>query len=184
MTIDDPTLTSSSSLTPAKPSLRIKAKFLDFFLFFAFFVIFITLGIQLSLPDAVIDIFGRSLIGLLLLYLTLSEGLLGTSIGKKNYKVRVIRSNQDVAPGIFRAFLRNSVILLLYLFYRVSKGLLMNILKSGQENKPDYNSLIIVFLFVLCGFVLFSTARRKNGFAGLHDLISGTRVVFKPKKSL
>lgn len=183
MPVDDPTLTSSSPLTPAKPSLRIKAKILDFLLFFMLFVIFITLGSRL-LPDIVIDIVGGSLIGLLLLYLTLSEGLLGTSLGKKNYRLRVIRSNQDAPPGIFRAFLRNSVILLLYLFYRLSKGLLMIFFDPGQEIKPDYRSLIIIFLFVLCGFVLFLTARRKNGFAGLHDLISGTRVVFKPKKSL
>ncbi len=179
MTIDDSTPTTSTSLTPAKPSLRIKAKILDFILFFALFVIFITLGFRLSLPDIVIDIIGGSLIGLLLLYLTLSEGLWGTTIGKKNYKMRVIGPLGEV-PGILRAFVRNFVISMLYVLYKLSKGLLTNLLSPGQETKPDYSSLIILFLFVLCGFVLFSTARRKNGYAGLHDLISGTRVVLKP----
>ena len=36
-------------------------------------------------------------------------------------------------------------------------------------------------LSFVCLAVLFSTVRRANGFAALHDLVTGTRVVFRPK---
>lgn len=172
---------SSTFLAPAKPSLRIKAKALDYLLFLIPFIIFLTLAVRLALPDNVIDTFSRSFMGLLLLYLTLSEGLWGTSIGKKIIKVRVIGPHRDV-PGIFRAFLRNFVILLLYFLFLRSEKLLTSLLKPGHESEPGpgIGSYVLIVLFALCGYVLFSTARQKNGFAGLHDLISKTRVVFKP----
>jgi len=183
MTNDDATLTTPASLTSAKPGLRIKAKILDFLLILMTFTIVIMLTMRFSLPDNAIDIFSRSFMGLLFLYLTLSEGLWGTTIGKKIYKVRVIGPVGEV-PGILIAFLRNFVIILFYFLFFWAQKLLTNFLFPGQETKPGPDSflslLVPIFLFVLCSYILFSTARQKNGYAGLHDLISDTRVVFKP----
>ena len=188
MTVDDPTLATPASLTSAKPGLRIKAKILDFLLFFVpwliFVLIFESLAIRFSLPDNVIDIFSSNFVGFLILYLILSEGIWGTSIGKKIYKMRV-QGPDGAVPGILRAFVRNWVISVLYGLYKLSDGLSTNFINLWQEIKPGtlgslLSNLVSVFLFVLCGFILFSTAKQKNGFAGLHDLISGTRVVVKP----
>ncbi|WP_395751289.1 protein kinase domain-containing protein [Prosthecobacter sp.] len=105
------------------------------------------------------------------LYFGITEGLWGASAGKALMGLRVATLNRS-APGIPRAFLRS---VLLQAFF---------IIELFRYDIPDITQVTVwnyVWLFVQVLFfaLFFITARRQNGFAGLHDLWTGTRVIQK-----
>lgn len=108
-----------------------------------------------------------------LAYFGVLEGRWGASAGKRLCRLRVTRPDRTV-PGVPRAMLRA---LILYtvptMFWLVARGLG----EVGQPG-PRPGSWMAVFslLSLLLMALLFTTARRRNGFAGLHDLASATRV--------
>jgi serine/threonine protein kinase len=105
------------------------------------------------------------------LYFGITEGLWGASAGKALVGLRVARLNRS-APGIPRAFLR-SVLLQAVIIVEILR---YNVTDVTQVTTGSYVWLFVQILFFLLFFV---TARRQNGFAGLHDLWTGTRVIQK-----
>ena len=171
---------TSTSPTPATLGLRFVAQVVDHLLF---------MGINLIIPFLVLDdvmffadpenvrstawywLSGAMFI-LRALYSGILEGIWGATLGEAAVGLRVARLNRS-APGIPRALGRYMLLawpsLLSYLFF--------------QYDPHEKESLWLAFamLGVWCLFMLamFSTVRRRNGFAAVHDLLTGTRVIQK-----
>ncbi len=108
-----------------------------------------------------------------ILYYTCFEGLCGAGAGKAICGIRVIRKDGE-KPGVVRAFIRVAGFTFLG-WVSVSISTL---------TAPHSQAFAILFpnTVALLNFAfLFSFAGRSNGFAGLHDRLSGTRVVVKPR---
>jgi eukaryotic-like serine/threonine-protein kinase len=105
------------------------------------------------------------------LYFGILEGVWGASLGKAVVGLRVARLDRS-APGIPRALLR-SLLLQAIMIVEIFR---YNVTDVTQVTAWTYVWLAIQILFFL---LLFVTARRQNGFAGLHDLWTGTRVILK-----
>ena len=107
-----------------------------------------------------------------LLYFGILEGVWGAGLGKAVVGLRVVRLNRGL-PGIPRATAR---VLLL------SWPTLLNLL-AFKYDADAMNNQVWAWggIALWSAFVLgmFSTARRHNGFAALHDLWTGTRVIQK-----
>jgi eukaryotic-like serine/threonine-protein kinase len=103
-----------------------------------------------------------------LAYYVLLEGLSGASLGKRLFGLRVTSSDGSRA-SLSRVALRTAA------FYGPSLlfGLvvLTGVLQGSTMNAAQ--TALPLFIFA----ALFFTARRYNGWAGVHELISGTRVV-------
>jgi uncharacterized RDD family membrane protein YckC len=99
------------------------------------------------------------------LYYGVPEGLWGASLGKAVCNLRVLNQSRCV-PGLARAFLRAAVFAAAF---------------DLAANNEFYGSHRYLELFTIPAFSLglFATARKANGWAGLHDLASKTRVVRK-----
>ncbi|HVW05544.1 MAG TPA: protein kinase [Vicinamibacterales bacterium] len=94
------------------------------------------------------------------IYFFVLEGGWGASLGKRLMGVRV--TSETETRWWLRVFLRTAV------FYAPT---LIFMLMSGRHVQPD------VVLSLLLTIPLFATARRGNGWAGVHELSSRTRVV-------
>lgn len=107
-----------------------------------------------------------------LLYFSILEGVWGASIGKALVGLRVVRLNRS-APGIPCALGR---------FILLSLPELLFLVSELYDIKGDGNLLLIYGMIALWGVLtpaIFFTARRSNGFAAVHDLLTGTRVIQK-----
>ncbi|WP_395743068.1 protein kinase domain-containing protein [Prosthecobacter sp.] len=104
-------------------------------------------------------------------YFGVTEGIWGASAGKALLGLRVARLDRS-APGIPRAFLRSLLL---------QAVMLIEIFRYRMVDPTQITTWSYVWLFVQILFFLlfFVTARRQNGFAGLHDLWTGTRVIQK-----
>lgn len=105
-------------------------------------------------------------------YFGITEGIWGASIGKALVGLRVATLNRS-APGIPRAFVRSLLLQAVMIIELIRHDLPTDI---TQITAWTYVLLFIQIVFFLLFFV---TARRQNGFAGLHDLWTGTRVIQK-----
>ncbi|MGA2255372.1 MAG: protein kinase, partial [Thermoguttaceae bacterium] len=108
-----------------------------------------------------------------LLYYAVLEGIWGATAGKALCRLRVVRPDKN-SPGFFRALLRA----LIY----VATPSLPSLIACGGDPKamllrPMAIQQLIGFSFYLVLAVLFCTARRRNGFAAVQDLVSKTRVI-------
>jgi uncharacterized RDD family membrane protein YckC len=132
-------------------------------------------SVQRSLAAAVV------VVGFLLwdlLYYAVPEGLWGASVGKGICGLRVVGPNAGPA-GLPKSLLRSLIFRIMWsiplivtlLFYTGDEYRAR--MTAGHWNPEDW------LWFPLLG-LLFCTMRRRNGFAGLHDLASGTRVVARP----
>jgi hypothetical protein len=121
----------------------------------------------------------------ILAYYTILEGRFGCGVGKAVLNLRVIDETQ-VAPGMRRAFLRAAVFVLPAHIVNMILGVLA--IPAGGRGAGGADSLIapilaaasIAFSFTILA-IMFSTARRRNGYAGLHDRATNTRVVLRPR---
>jgi eukaryotic-like serine/threonine-protein kinase len=107
-------------------------------------------------------------------YYSLCEGGLGAGVGKALFGLRTVNRLGNL-PGLMQALLRAVI------FVGVSMvGIdLVGALVSGHiRNKAIEGLLAISVWFVLLALT-FVTARKSNGFLGLHDLGSRTRVIVK-----
>jgi hypothetical protein len=109
------------------------------------------------------------------LYFWLSDGLWGRSVGKWLLRLRVTRAGGGERPGLGRALLRTAV-------FVATGGLLTNMALYAVVG-PD--KPLVLALGGLPGVVLslavrFSTMRKRNGYRGLHEMLSDTRVVQLP----
>jgi len=112
----------------------------------------------------------------LVLYFAFVEGIWGASPGKVICRLRVVDLKRNVA-GVPKAFIRAAV----YVGFPALSGLAhvaMIPADLSHIEKMRVVQAVGVLYYVLLA-LLFSTARRRNGFAGFHDLLSGTRVIQK-----
>jgi hypothetical protein len=109
------------------------------------------------------------------LYFWLSEGLWGCSVGKWLLRLRVVRGRGWERPGLGRAALRTA---LFVATGGLVTGLAVHALVGPIDpvNMAKYN-LPGVVLSLAARFV---TMRRRNGYRGLHEVLSDTRVVQLP----
>jgi hypothetical protein len=113
--------------------------------------------------------------GCLLVYGALTEGLWGATAGKALFGLRVIGA-QKTAPGIPRALLRGLIFWLPWWVWRVAYTSFRVGGESLDLSNPEHAlNAIGDWLFLL----VFVTARRANGWLGLHGRWSGTRVIRK-----
>lgn len=170
---------ASIAPTPATLGLRFAAGVIDHFL-----LIVVNFVIPLLFLDSPMDYLNPETfhswrffwigLGLLImrhLYFGISEGVWGASVGKALVGLRVASLNRS-APGIPRALLR-SVLLQAFVIVEIFRYHMTDV---TQVTAWTYLWIVGQILFFL---LIFVTARRQNGFAGLHDLWTGTRVIQK-----
>ena len=110
------------------------------------------------------------------LYFAVPEGLWGASPGKAICGVRVVNPRRNAA-GVPRALARAAVYVV---FPQAVTLACAGFIGAGVISRPP------MWLLQLLGYssfamlaLMFSTARRRNGYAGFQDLVSDTRVVLK-----
>ena len=118
-------------------------------------VILVTASIILASHSFQLALFASSLV-----YYSLLEGLFRRTAGGALFGLQVVGPN-GATTGIPRAVLRTFCFII--------------ILSVPAQNLPTFIAWRLVWLLII-----FSTATSKNGLSGLHDLISNTRVLFKP----
>jgi hypothetical protein len=125
------------------------------------------------------------------LYFGMLEGWWGRSVGKWVLSFRVQQASTGHRPGLGRALLRAFVFSVLFRLNEIGifvgsliLGLPLNVKRTGLSQ--DY--LLLAGAGLLLGAVgvclLLGTMRRRNGYRGLHEFLSGTRTVkiTAPKK--
>ena len=105
------------------------------------------------------------------IYFAVSERLWGASLGKAVFGLRVL--SQGDSLGWSRALYRTA----LFCMISFPGNILLSLSIPAKEIWAGGIS------FLMLG-ILFSRARRANGFAGIHELLSGTRVVVKSRARL
>jgi eukaryotic-like serine/threonine-protein kinase len=115
------------------------------------------------------------------LYFSLLEGFWGASLGKAVCGLRVV-GPEGRAPGFPRALLRSSI----FLFVFQAPGLIGLLIlgpRLVELARPGGLASTAIFIGPFLSWamiaLLFSTSRRGNGFAGVHELLSKTRVILK-----
>jgi eukaryotic-like serine/threonine-protein kinase len=154
----------SMATTPATLGLRFMAGVIDF-LALSFVMLPFVRTVEALSELTILSFFVD------LLYFSLLEGFRGASLGKAVCGLRVVGPERQ-APGFLRAFLRSSVFLapnqiLSLVFFELAW--------TGGPASILINGLLQFALVAL----LFLTARRRNGFAGVHELLSKTRVILR-----
>jgi hypothetical protein len=159
-------------LTIAGVGLRLGAYFLDSL---PFGVVGSSLALALG-PGAQLDCpVYLALVAPIFLYFALGDGLWGGTPGKRLVRLRVTRGDGSEPPGLWRGLGREAV------FLGVS-GTALNLLVGAVWGRldPSLNALIQIPGTFLGLALCFSTMRARNGYRGLHELLSGTRVVQLP----
>jgi uncharacterized RDD family membrane protein YckC len=171
---------SSSAPTPATLSLRFVAGVVDMTILcglaaainlsvFRSPMAFLDQVMQLS-PKALVCMFGGFCA--MVLYYALFEGLWGAAAGKALCRLRVVGADRN-PPGFARALLRALVYVLPPLVpYWVAFGMS----PKAYVSVPLAQMLWGFSIYAIMA-LLFLTARRRNGFAAVQDLLTKTRVV-------
>jgi hypothetical protein len=109
-------------------------------------------------------------------YYAIFEGLWGAAAGKALCRLRVVGPDKN-PPGFLRAWLRA----LIYVVLPALPSWLFWIAYGGDPRAVLQSSTVVQQLlglsFYLVLALLFCTARRRNGFAAVHDLATKTRVI-------
>ena len=150
---------SSAQPVPAPLGRRFLAGFIDFAI-----VTFIPYALfPAQLP-------ANGLLILALVYYSICEGIWGAGLGKALLGFQVVRTDGQ-RPGLARAFFRTAILPLLGFVLGIGVATARY---SGFGSALDYFPGLLFFL-------AFVTMRRRNGFATVWDLATGTRVVIKPR---
>ncbi len=112
-----------------------------------------------------------------LLYYGLFEGIWGAAAGKALCRLQIVRPDRN-SPGFLRAMLRAVIYVVPPM---LPNGLSFWIVFGGNTKalleSPMAIQQLIGASYYLVLALLFSTARRRNGFAAVQDLVSKTRVI-------
>jgi eukaryotic-like serine/threonine-protein kinase len=178
----------SASLTPVSLGRRFLAGFVDNYV-----ASMPSIPVNLYLGQGILDPAHRMQAALLALpglaisiaYYGLLEGRFGCAAGKALLNLRVINEAQT-APGLRPALKRAAIFIVptWAITFVVGAGLLWAAGPSAVvpgNVATAFVGLGSVATELVCLGILFSTARRANGFAALHDLVTGTRVVVRPQ---
>jgi len=147
---------SSRGLSAAGLARRVLAKLVDDVL------IMVPAVLVLGLPAMSSNPFALYIGGASLVYFSLTEGLWGRSLGKRLLGLRVVRRD-DRPIGLGRALGRAAVYVA---FQHVSR------LPLYLGVAP----LIDRRLLWLASYLVYATMRSRNGYSGVHDLVTGTWV--------
>lgn len=108
-----------------------------------------------------------------LLYYAVLEGVWGVTLGKAVCRLRTVSLDRSVS-GIPKALLRAFIIMIVVELPVIVRFVSETFAHATAAGWPmfafDCGSWLLLLL-------VFSTARRRNGYAGLHELASGTRVI-------
>jgi uncharacterized RDD family membrane protein YckC len=177
---------SSASPAPANPGVRFMAGIVDSLVLWAFAIPLaawfgdpLIAGrrdgmVQTSLATWAVSI----------LYYGLPEGAWGRSLGKQFFGLRVIDDSRQ-RPGAPRALARASIWTIGPGFVLLAYSYAMAPLMAASQNTPAGGLLGLTFPLLGLALVglMFVTARHANSYAGLHDLLTGMRVVTtKPRE--
>ncbi len=172
---------NSAAPTPATLGLRFLAGVIDLLVLNVVWMpmMFLTGRNPLDFPNLAGQTPTRLLLMLLpclagmILYYALLEGLWGAAAGKAICRLRVVGPDRNV-PGFRRALVRTLIYLLVPMLpYWVTFGISP---RAYIEGSPLIQSLV-GFAYYLLLALLFCTARRRNGFAAVQDLVAKTRVI-------
>ena len=168
---------SSTAPTPAPLGRRALAGMADHALF-SVLVVPMTLFLVLrGTPEFGLPIgIGHALV--LALYFATLESLWGASLGKRLAGLRVIRLDGQ-RPEFRRALARAAVYQVSSLVTIVPTAIFGGAKMNEWATQHPGVGMLIALTFYAAIAALFSTARRRNGFAAVHDLLTGTRVVRK-----
>ena len=117
-----------------------------------------------------------------LLYYAIAEGRWGAGIGKTICGLRVIGPDRH-APGLLRAMLRTVVYMAPVTLPSFIVMALVPLAEMRAALARD-DVAITDWLWLPLFLLLFVTMRRRNGYAAVHDLASGTRVIVRPRTEL
>ena len=110
-------------------------------------------------------------------YFGIAEGRWGASIGKRLMRMRVVpASGGQQPPGVMRAVWRAMLFNAPSLAFTIASLFLREGLLRWVSGSPLLAVVPTLAIWTVTA-LMFSTARRRNGFAGVHELLSGTRVV-------
>jgi hypothetical protein len=172
---------SSTAPTPATLSLRFLAGVVDMGILCGLAVLtnLTAFGSPMAMleqamnrsPKFLLCIFGW--FGVASIYFALFEGLWGAAAGKGLCRLRVVGQNRN-PPGFLRAWLRA-------LFFLVPP-LVPYWATFGTNPKAyigfsQFTQILMGLSVYVVVALLFVTVRRRNGFAAVQDLLTGTRVV-------
>jgi hypothetical protein len=114
--------------------------------------------------------------GLWIVAFTLLEGLWGWSPGKLLLGLRVASAGSTEPPGLARALVRT--VAHFALVYLAGSVLLW---MSYEDPQEWWLGLASALATVLGSLLLLTTMRKRNGYRGPHEFLSGTRVVRLPR---
>ena len=176
----------STSLTLTDLTLRVSALFADVLLLLLGVAVFVAVYAR---PHRAVDVFtilGESALAMIvvkrlafLTYFAVTDGVFGASLGKRLTGLRVNRVGPGGPPGLWRGLVRVGV------FYALTslpadlavQGLFMSL---PPKQALLYEPLTLVLSGLGC-LVMAASMRPGNGFRGLHEFASGTRVVRLPR---
>jgi len=172
---------ASFSPTPATLALRFGAYVFDLFLlnlpgWFIFSLFFggFTNSTLASLGKGQQVLYSVFFYLLVVAYFGLFEGLRGASPGKALCRLRVVGLDGKM-PEMRRGLLRAA------LFSGFASLPAMGLTLFGVDLMMKHpGSFFLWFIPTVIQLLVFCTCRRQNGFAALHDLWSGTRVLARP----
>lgn len=119
-----------------------------------------------------------------ILYYGLTESFWGASIGKALLQLRVV-DNSGSSPSLGRSLARAAIFVIWPSMFSIAHGI-ANAGVSPQELSVAPTvifSMLLGPMYFLLLLSLFSTARRSNGYAGLHDRIGKVMVVSRQRET-
>jgi hypothetical protein len=166
-----------SNLTPAPPGRRLAAYLLDWL---------VLLPVFFLLDEDVVSWFSRREVPAVAfqlardvawpLYFLFLEGVWGCSVGKRALRLRVVGGAGTDPPGWGRVLLRTAVF-----FGAGLAAEAYGYAPAMRADEPDPSAALGYFgLHALGLAAVLLTMRRRNGYRGLHEFLSGTRTVALP----
>jgi hypothetical protein len=183
---------SSLMPVPATPAWRLVAGFIDTILIVLVAKVWAVALVLLRQAPTLESGSGRQLVniavGLVILffYYIVPEGLWGASPAKWLCGLRVAREGTMRPPGLGRSAIRALVYkvalaLPAWTFVFMTPGYLVDPTDVVVDlTELRWSADFVNLSSLVAGVLLFITIRRSNGYAGIHDLLSGTRVILKP----
>ena len=171
----------STAPTPATLGLRFLAGAIDLFVLntVVMTVMFLTGGNPFDLLNLISQSSPRMWLIILqtlagsLLYYGLFEGFWGAAVGKAICGLRVVEADRN-APGLGRALVRA---LLYVVLPMLPCWLISGVNPKAYFTGSSLTQAVLGTSYYVILALLFCTARRRNGFAAVQDLATGTRVI-------
>ncbi len=178
---------SSKESEPASIKVRVSAGWIDYLI--AFMVPYIALMLLVGPIELLIKPVTEHtlysmryyllLFGLGFLYFAIVEGLWGAGLGKRLKGLCVVRKNGR-RPGIVRALIRIMIPIACIEVVRMP----ISIALFSSIDMTVFQIILFIVIANVCAWLpvlLTLSARRENNFVTIWDIVSGTRVIVKPK---